>query len=85
MPPASNLNDLNRRLAKIESETFDPQHRKVRLFAIEGPANLPEGASIAFLRECGHDIRDEDLNIVRIMVAADRDLPLKDITAERGR
>ena len=76
------MRDLNARLRKLESAIRPPQHRKVRHFAIEGPRDLPEGAATAFLREFGHDIRDEDLNIFRVMVAAGRDLPLKDITAE---
>ena len=75
------MRDLNARLRKLESAVRPPQHRKVRQFAIQGPKNLPEGAAEAFLRECGHDLKAEDHNIIRIMIAADRDLPLKDITA----
>ncbi|TXM96797.1 hypothetical protein FV242_33030 [Methylobacterium sp. WL64] len=81
MSSSRSLNDLDRRLLKLESATLGPQYRKVVCWAIEGPKDLPEGAAAAFLRECGHDLRDEDHNIIRIMVAADRDLPLKDITA----
>ncbi|QEE37610.1 MULTISPECIES: hypothetical protein [unclassified Methylobacterium] len=73
---------MNARLQKLESAIRPLRHRKVRQFAIEGPKGLPPGAAEAFLRECGHDLKDEDHNIVRIMVAADRDLPLKDITTE---
>ena len=76
------MRDLNARLQKLESAIRPSQHRTVRHFAIEGPRDLPRDAAVAFLRECGHDIRDEDLNIIRIMVAPGRDLPLKDITAE---
>ena len=76
------MRDLNARLRKLESAIRPPQHRTVRHFAVEGPKDLPDGAAATFLRECGHDLRDEDLNIIRIMVAPGRDLPLKDITAE---
>ena len=82
MPSSGILNHLDKRLTKLETKTLGPQHRKVVLWAIEGPKDLPEGASIAFLRECGHDVRDQDLNIVRFMVAPGRDLPLKGITPE---
>lgn len=82
MTAHDSLTGLSKRLTKLEAETACPQHRKVVLWAIEGPKDLPEGASIAFLRQCGHDVRDEDLNIIRVMIAADRDLPLRDITAE---
>ena len=82
---SNSLNGMSRRLAKMEAEIFQAQHRKVRLFAVEGPKDLAEGVAEAFLRECGHDLRDEDHNIVRIFIAADQDLPLKDVTAECGR
>lgn len=76
------MRDLNARLRKLESAIRPPQRRTVRKFAVEGPKNLLEGAAEAFLRECGHNLRDDDLNIIRIMVAPGRDLPLKDITAD---
>lgn len=79
------MRDLRKRVAKLESAIRTPEHRKVRQFAIEGPKNLPEGAAEAFLRECGHDILDEDRNIIRVMVSAHRDLPLRDITPRCGR
>ena len=81
MPTHDSLTSLSKRLARLETETSGPQHRKVVLWAIEGPKDLPQGAAEAFLSECGHDLRPEDHNIIRIMVAAGRDRPLKDITA----
>jgi hypothetical protein len=83
------MRDLNARLQKLERAIRPQQHRKVRRFAIEGPKGLPVEAAEAFLRECGHDLRDEDHNIIRIIVGAENgqpiDLPLKDITARCGR
>ena len=80
-----NLSALSKRLTKLESTALAPRHQSVRQFAIEGPVNMPIDASIEFLRECGHDVRDEDLNIVRVFVAPDRDLPLRDVTERYGR
>lgn len=79
------MQNLFTRLIKLESAARVPKHPRVRSFAIEGPKDLPEGASVAFLRSCGYDVRDEDLNIVRVFVAADRDLPLRDVTRACGR
>lgn len=80
------MSNISARLAKLESTASRGQSREVRQFAIEGPGDMPEGASIAFLRSCGHDVRDEDLNIVRVFIGAEDgrpvDLPLRDLTAE---
>ena len=83
------MRNLTTRLAKLEEAAFSERPRAVRQFVIEGPADMPEGASIAFLRSCGHDVRDEDLNIVRVLIGAEDgrpvDLPLKDLTRELAR
>lgn len=80
--------DLNRRLVKLEATTH-PLPRRVVAWAIQGPHDMPEGAAAAFLRSCGHDVRDEDHNLIRIMVGAEDgrpiDLPLKDLTRDLGR
>ncbi|MCJ2137287.1 hypothetical protein MKK69_25120 [Methylobacterium sp. J-026] len=76
---------MNARLQKLERAIRPPRHRTQRHFAIEGPKDLPRDAAVAFLRECGHDIRDDEGAIIRIMVAPGRDLPLKDITDRCGR
>ncbi|MGE8128952.1 hypothetical protein ACQKQD_18425 [Methylobacterium sp. NPDC080182] len=73
---------MNARLRRLETAIRPPRHRTVRRFAIEGPKNLPEGAAEAFLRECGHDLKDEDLNIIRVVIAPGPDLALRDVTAE---
>ena len=79
------MQSLHSRLTKLEGAAFSPMHRRRVLWAVQGPHNMPEGAAVAFLRECGHDVRDEDLNVIRIVVGAKDgrpvDLPLKDITA----
>lgn len=85
MPPTSNVNDLARRLRKLEGENRSPRHRPVRVYAMEGPKNLPPGAAEAFLRGYGHAFDADHHNIIRIMVAADRDLPMKDLTDRYGR
>ena len=88
MPNTTSLTDLDRRLGRLEGRIVRPQRRNV-LWAIQGPHNMPEGDAVAFLRSCGHDVRDEDHNLIRIMVGAENgrpvDLPLKDLTAECGR
>lgn len=76
------MRDLNARLRKLENASRPPQRRAVRKFVVEGPKNLPAGAAEAFLRECGHDLKDEDLNIIRVVIAPGPDLPLRDVTAE---
>ncbi|MCJ2136437.1 hypothetical protein MKK69_20680 [Methylobacterium sp. J-026] len=85
MPVDRTSNSLSKRLAKLESAICPPQHRTVRHFAIKGPKGLPRDAAVAFLRECGHDIRDDECAIIRVMVAPGYDLPLKDITDRCGR
>lgn len=82
MPVDGISNNLSKRLAKLEKAIRPPRHRAVRHFAIEGPKGLPRDAAVAFLRECGHELRDDEDAIIRIMIAAGQDLPLKDITAE---
>lgn len=80
------MQSLHSRLAKLEGVAFSPMHRRRVLWAIQGPHNMPEGAAVAFLRECGHEVRDEDLNIIRIVVGAEEgrpvDLLLKYISRE---
>lgn len=86
MPSFGASSDLQKRIAKLESAALAPQHQKAVFWAIQGPHNMPEGAAVAFLRECGHDVRDEDHNIIRIVIGAKDgrpvDLPLKDLTAQ---
>lgn len=79
------MQSLNFRLAKLERAVRGPEFRPVRLYAMEGPANLPEGASEAFLRQCGHTFDDDYHNIIQIFVAVGRDLPMKDLTHKYGR
>ncbi|MCJ2087134.1 hypothetical protein MKK88_14230 [Methylobacterium sp. E-005] len=83
------MRDLNARLQKLERAIRPPQQRKVRQFVIEGPKGLQVEAAEAFLRKCGHDLRDEDHNIIRIIIGAENgrpvDLRLKDITARYSR
>lgn len=71
--------NLTTRLAKLESITFSAHHSVVQQFAIEGPADLPDEAASAFLKECGHEVRDKDF--VLVFIGVDQDLPLKDVTA----
>jgi len=91
MSPTSNFNDLGRRLAKLEGVTRfnDPRLQKAVTWTIEGPHNLPDGGAVAFLWDCGHDVRDEDFNIIRVIVGAEDgrpvDLPLKDRTSGQPR
>lgn len=76
------MQTLSKRLERLEATAFRGPAREARRFIIEGPAVLPEEASIAFLRACGHNIRDEDLNVVRLVISADpgEPLPLHDLT-----
>ena len=79
------MQNLHSRLAKLEGAVRGPKFRPVRLYAMEGPANLPPGASEAFLRECGHTFDPDHHNLVQVFVAAGRDLPMKDLTHKYGR
>lgn len=89
MPSFGASSDLQKRIAKLESAALVPQHQKAVFWAIQGPHNLPHDAAVAFLRECGHDVRDEDRNYIRVMVGAEDgrpvDLPLKDLNGEHAR
>lgn len=80
------MQNFRARLEKLETIARLPSRRKMVFWAIQGPHNMPEGAAVAFLRECGHDVRDEDHNIIRIVIGAKDgrpiDLPLKDLTAQ---
>ncbi|MCJ2041658.1 hypothetical protein MKK70_07995 [Methylobacterium sp. E-041] len=81
------MNDLHKRLAKLEVATTPPAipHQTHR-FLMEGPAGLPPEDAVAFLRSNGHEVRDEDLNIIRVVTDAENgqpiDLLLRDRTAE---
>lgn len=79
------MQNLRARLEKLETIARPPSRRKMVSWAIQGPVGLPEADAVAFLRECGHDVRDEDFNLIRIVIGAEDgrpvDLPLKDITA----
>lgn len=89
MSPFGIPNDLHRRIIKLETAVRGSDDRMVRLFSIEGPNGLPRDEAIVFLRECGHDVRDEDFNIIRVVIGAKDgrpvDLPLRDITARCSR
>ena len=81
------MNNLHKRLAKLELATAPPAiPRQTRLFLMEGPAGLPHEDAVAFLRLSGHEVRDEDFNIIRIAIGAENgqpiNLPLRDRTAE---
>ena len=81
------MNDLHKRLAKLEVATAPPAiPRQTRRFLMEGPAGLPPEDAVAFLRSCGHEVRDEDFNIIRVVTDAENgqsiNLPLHDRTAE---
>jgi hypothetical protein len=45
-------------------------HRRVH-WSIQEPHNMPEVTAVAFLRACGHDVRDDDFNITGIAVGAE--------------
>ena len=72
--------DLNRRLAKLEDAAVGAKHHKMRLFAIEGPSDLPDDAAATFLRDQGREVQDEDF--ILVFIDADRDSTLKDVTAK---
>ncbi|MCJ2012678.1 hypothetical protein [Methylobacterium sp. J-076] len=81
------MKDLGARIRKLEAAAFKVGPAlAVRRFIVQGPAALPEADAFAFLREQGHDIRDTDLNIVRVVIGAEDghpvDLPLKDLTPQ---
>lgn len=71
------MNALTKRLERLEASAFREPARTVRRFIVQGPADMPEGASVEFLRACGHDISDGDLNLVRLVISADPSEPLE--------
>lgn len=81
------MTTIRRRLEQLEAAA--PQApRQVRRFMIQGPQGMPCGDAVAFLRACGHEIRDQDLNIIRCVIGAEDgrpvDLPLEDLTAHQS-
>lgn len=81
------MQDLNKRLAKLEIASAPPcPPQSVRRFMIEAPASMSCAEAVAFLRTRGHDVREDDFNIIRHVIGAENgrpvDLPLKDRTSE---
>jgi hypothetical protein len=83
------MQKLTSRLGRLEAAIFVKRSGQVRLFSVQGPVGLSCDDAIAFLREQGHYICDEDTNIVRIVIGAENgkpvDLPLADLTARQTR
>jgi hypothetical protein len=82
------MQNLHTRLARLEDAISVLQRQEAHQFAIEGPANMPSGAAFTYLRECGHDVPETGLNIVRVFIDAEDgrpvDLPLNDLTREQS-
>ena len=82
------MQNLHARLARLEDATSVLQRHEAHQFAIEGPVNMPAGAAFTYLRECGHDVLETGLNIVRVFIDAEDgrpvDLPLNDLTREQS-
>jgi hypothetical protein len=81
------MHDLNKRLAKLEVASAPPRPpQSVRRFMIEAPASTSGVEAVDFLRTCGHEVREDDFNIIRHVIGAENgkpvDLPLKDRTSE---
>lgn len=81
------MQDLHKRLARLEVASTPIQApRQVRRFMIEAPAGTTAEAATAFLRTCGHEVRDEDFNIIRQVMGVEdgspADLPWRDRTPE---
>lgn len=78
------MDRIRRRIEKLEaSPRFAKQQRRPRIFTAQGPIGFD---AEAFLRLCGHDVRDGD--IVQVIVGAKdgrpADLPLADLTQSRA-
>ncbi|SFV14562.1 hypothetical protein SAMN02799631_05905 [Methylobacterium sp. 174MFSha1.1] len=80
------MSAIHRRLEKLEATAalHSQPHRVARRFIIQGPHGMSHGDAVAFLREQGHQIRYQDLNIIRCVIGAEDgrpvDLPLEDLT-----
>lgn len=68
------MNPLAKRLEKLEAAAFRGSAVTVRRFVIDGPAVSHDEAS-DFLRSCGHEIHDDDMTIIRVVVSPDRVAP----------
>ncbi|MCJ2036427.1 hypothetical protein [Methylobacterium sp. J-068] len=72
------MQDLNKRLTKLEVANAPPRPpQSVRRFMIEAPASTSGVEAVAFLRACGHEVRDEDLNIIRHVIGAENGKPVE--------
>lgn len=84
------MNAIHRRLEKLEAAAALHAHppRVARRFIIQGPHGMAHGDAVAFLREQGHQIREQDLNIIRCVIGAEDgrpvDLSLEDLTRHQS-
>ncbi|MGX7706737.1 hypothetical protein [Methylobacterium sp. Gmos1] len=81
---------IHHRLAKLEvaAALHSQPHRVAQRFIIQGPPDMSHGDAVAFLREQGHQICDQDLNIIWCVISAYEgspvDLPLEDLTIHQS-
>lgn len=73
------------RIEKLERAGGPPEASKpVRRFIVQAPVDTPTEEIVAFLRGCGHDVCDENLNIIRKVIGSENgrpvDLELRDLT-----
>ncbi|WP_375460580.1 hypothetical protein [uncultured Enterovirga sp.] len=66
-----------KRIEALERAVSETGERRVNRILLTGPDCVPEGMDLdEYLKSIGHDVRDGDFNIVRIIVASPhRDKP----------
>ncbi|WP_143012343.1 hypothetical protein [Methylobacterium phyllostachyos] len=78
------MNRLTDRLSRLEMQAAPPAAGKHLVFRIEAPHGTPAAAIVAFLRERGHAIRDEDevfvMNVGAYALATSE--PIRDLSPE---
>lgn len=82
--------NLLTRIEKLERTGGPPEAAKpVRRFIVEAPVDTPTEEIAAFLRGCGHDVSDENFNIIREVIGAENGRPinleLRDLTKSEVR
>ncbi|MGU3661800.1 hypothetical protein [Methylobacterium fujisawaense] len=78
------MQNLLTRLGRLETAIIVKPPGPVRRFVVQGPHGMSTEEATTFLREQGHDLGGNGINIIRVIVGAEggrpTDLPLADLT-----
>ncbi|XYD12623.1 hypothetical protein R1A27_34640 (plasmid) [Methylobacterium sp. NMS12] len=82
------MQNLLARLGRLETAIVVKPTGPVRRFVVQGPHGMSTDEATAFLREQGHDLGGNGINLIRLVVGAEDgrpvDLPLADLTPRQA-